>query len=93
MINFSLTHIMSFDYDDKPRYVEVHAVGNTSKGQVLRGWQTAGESSRPLPCWALFSLDKMSNIIVTDIRSQAPRPGYAMHDKQMTTILAQVELP
>lgn len=79
-----------FIYDDKPRFVEVHAVGLTSKGEALRGWQTAGESSRPLPCWALFTIDKIVMPTAINTPSLAPRPGYAENDKQMITIFGQV---
>jgi hypothetical protein len=88
-LNNSFT--VSFLYDDKPRTVEIHAVGKTSKGDVLRGFQVAGESSRPLPTWALYSLDKITDLSVN--KSYGPRPGYAMHDKQLVEIYAQLKLP
>jgi hypothetical protein len=87
---------VSFDYDDKPRIVEVHAVGTSTKdGSLLvRGYQVGGESSRPLPCWALFRLFDIEpdSLIILETPSQAPRPGYKMGDKQMREIHAQIEL-
>jgi hypothetical protein len=78
-----------FTYDDKSRIVEVHAVGNTH----LRGYQVAGQSSRPLPCWALFTLDKCEGPSLSFFPlSEAPRPGYKLNDKQIPDIVAQVEL-
>lgn len=83
-----------FDYDDRPRVVEVHAVGISSKGNtILRGYQVAGQSSRPLPGWALFTVDKIKNASLSLMPiSEAPRPGYVMGDKNMATIIAQVPL-
>jgi predicted DNA-binding transcriptional regulator YafY len=85
---------VSFTYDVKPRTVEVHAVGTSTKdGSVLmRGYQVDGESSRPVPCWALFTVTKISALSITDVESQAPRSGYTMNDKQMSKILAQISI-
>ena len=84
---------LQFNYDDKPRVVEVHAIGKAPKGIVMRGYQVAGESSRPLPCWALFSLDKIEAASLALVPfSEAPRPGYALNDKKMLSIIAQVPL-
>jgi hypothetical protein len=79
---------VGFSYDDKVRLVEVHAVGET----LMRGYQVAGESSRPLPCWALFKTDKIENLSVSFVDSEAPRPGYKTGDKQIPVILAQLEI-
>jgi hypothetical protein len=85
---------VSFIYDDKPRIVEVHAVGVSTKdgSLIMRGYQVAGESSRPLPCWALFTVDKIEALQVGFIESQAPRDGYKMDDRQMANIIAQIQL-
>ena len=84
---------LHFNYDDKPRVVEVHAVGHAPKGVVMRGYQVAGEASRPLPCWTLFSLDKIEAASLSLLPlSEAPREGYAMNDKKMLSIVAQVEI-
>ena len=83
-----------FDYDDKPRIVEVHAVGTSTKdgSHVVRGYQVAGEASRPLPAWTLFSIDKIEGVTIGMLPSEAPRPGYKQGDKQMATIIAQLEV-
>lgn len=84
-------HPVSFNYDGKLRIVEVHAVGLNSKGEpVFRGYQTGGEASRPLPTWTLFSLNKVSGLSLGLTPSRAPREGYAMNDKQIATMLAQI---
>ena len=80
---------VSFTYDGKPRTVEVHAVGVTSKGrQVFRGYQVAGERHG----WALYSLDKVEpdSVVLTERPSLAPREGYTMGDKQLVTIHLQI---
>ena len=78
---------LKFTYSDKPRIIEVHAVGLNSKSQlVIRGYQVAGEREG----WALFSGDKITDPELALIPlSQAPRPGYALNDKQIPTIFAQ----
>lgn len=85
---------VSFSYDDKARIVEVHAVGRSTKdgALIMRGYQVAGESSRPLPCWALFRLDNIDALTVGYIDSHAPREGYKMGDRQMSEIVAQIQM-
>lgn len=84
---------LSFNYDDRPRVIEVHAVGLSNKtGELcIRGYQVAGESSRPLPTWALFSAAKIDAPSLSLIPlSQAPRPGFSPGDKAMSTIFSEV---
>lgn len=84
-----------FDYDGKPRVVEVHAIGTSTKdgSAIMRGFQVAGEAGRPLPIWGLYTIDKMEALTLSMLPlSEAPREGYKMHDKQMATIIAQIEL-
>lgn len=64
--------------------VEVHAVSPTH----ARVYQVAGESSRPLPNWALLKLDQVNHL-----PSLAPRPGYKMGDKHLQpNILAEIQI-
>jgi hypothetical protein len=98
----TLTHAMrdqrtvSFVYDDKTRIIEVHAIGRSTKAPhdlICRGYQVAGEASRPLPVWGLFTLVKMDAVTVLAFPdSEAPRPGYKMNDKAMLSIVAQLEV-
>ena len=83
---------LTLTYDGKPKTVEVHAYGlsNKDSAPVLRVFQVDGESSRPLPSWALLRLDKVTDITPTDIPSQAPRDGYKMNDSHMSEIYAQI---
>lgn len=73
-------------YDGKEKTVEVHAVGP----QHVRVFQVAGESSRPLPNWALMTFDKIEDITDPDIPSQAPREGYRKGDKQIKELLYEL---
>lgn len=85
---------LSFTCDEKPRIVEVHALGKSSKdgGLVMRGFQVAGGASRPLPQWSLFRLDRMTDVKVTPRVSEAPRDGYRQGDSQMTPVLSELEV-
>ena len=75
-------------YDGKPKTVEVHCVGP----HHARVFQVAGESSRPLPCWALLKLDpdKLTKATPTTTPSLAPREGYRKGDKQIAEILYEL---
>jgi len=76
-----------FDYDDKRRRVEVHAIGQSTKDGsfVMRGYMP--DDDRP---WRLFSIDKIKNLELTFDDSRAPREGYTMDDKQMSVVLVQI---
>ncbi|WOF44319.1 hypothetical protein KNJ79_05150 [Sphingopyxis indica] len=89
---------LCISYEGKPKTIEVHAVGLSIKDNapVIRGFQIDGEASRPLPCWALLRVDKIENagfgLAAAVAPSQAPRPGYAQGDKQMSKIIKEIEL-
>jgi len=94
-ILFAIQHaaLLSFVYDEKPRTVEVHAYGTSVKdgAPVIRAWQVAGESSRPLPCWALMRVENIQEFeIAAANTSHAPRDGFKPGDKQMREIFAEV---
>lgn len=83
-------HLLGFNYDDKPRIIEPHALGLNKDGlMVVRGWQQNGDS----PGWRLFILEKAGEITVLEQQFAAPRPGYKQGDKQMTTIFAEQPAP
>lgn len=83
--------VVAFDYDDKPRLVEPHAVGLNKKGAlVMRGFQVTGDSATSSFAWKLFTVDKIQNLAVLDLASQAPRLGYKANDTAMTEIRAQL---
>ncbi len=75
-----------FFYDGKPRLVEVHAIGTSTKdgSLVMRGYLL--HDARP---WRLFSLDKIEAVLIGG-KSEAPRDGYKEGDAQMNTIIAQL---
>jgi hypothetical protein len=71
-------NLLSFRYDGENRLVEPHALGYTAKGKLsLRGYQPAGGTHRELG-WKLFTLEYA-------------RPGYALGDKQLPSLVAQVD--
>lgn len=86
---------VSFIYDGKTRIVEAHAIGTSTKdgGVVLRGYQVAGDASRPLPQWTLFRVEQITGLGLTFTDSLAPREGYREGDKQMARIIAELKLP
>ena len=87
--------ILSVVYDGKQKDVEVHAVGLSTKDNapVIRAFQVDGEASRPLPCWALLRADQINaSTTLPLIASEAPRPGYARGDKQMSKIIKEITL-
>lgn len=77
---------VQIEYDGKLKTVEVHAVGP----EHARVFQIAGESSRPLPSWALIKLDKLDSVEPTEIKSLAPRDGYRKGDKQIKELLYEI---
>lgn len=84
-------HLLQFDYDEKPRLVEPHALGLNKKGELLlRAFQVNCEP----PAWKLFVLERANMITIrNDVESQAPRPGYKAGDKAMIDIFAQLPEP
>lgn len=84
---------VDFIYDGKLRVVEVHAIGLSTRGElVARGYQVAGLASRPLPQWTLFTLNKMELVEIKATASAAPREGYTQGDKQMSPVLVELAL-
>lgn len=80
--------VIAFDYEGTTRFVEPHALGRTSKDDlVLRGFQTGGDSNSINFGWKLFTVAKMFNI-----RLAPPRRDYNPNDKAMTGgIVARLE--
>jgi predicted DNA-binding transcriptional regulator YafY len=80
-------NLLAFVYDEKPRIVEPHAVGSTGKGKpVFRAFQTNGDDGG----WKLFSVDKVEDLSTLDTTFAGPRPGYALNDKYIPAMLAQL---
>lgn len=85
---------LNFVYDGKLKVVEAHALGTSRKDGsiIMRGWQVAGHSSRPLPCWGLYSVDKIELLELGSEPSEAPRDGYVMGDAHMNNIIAELDI-
>ncbi|MEP0325112.1 hypothetical protein [Bauldia litoralis] len=79
-------------YDGYSRVVEVHAVGETKKGdEVMRVWQVRGGSVSNEPeGWKLLRLDEATSFGVLDERSLAPRNDYRRDDRVMARIYCQL---
>lgn len=85
-------HCLEINYDGYERTVEVHAVGYTSKRNlVMRVWQVRGGSeSGEVTGWKLMSLDKANSMNISDEKSQAPRAGYKSGDSAMEEIICEL---
>ena len=78
---------LTFDYDDLPRVIEPHAHGTSSTGkEVVRGFQTDGQSSSGPLGWRLWDVAKMESLRVSDSTFTNARPGYVKGDSQMTPV-------
>lgn len=85
--------VVDMMYDGKYRVVEIHAIGRSTAGKlVMRGYQIGGQASRPLPQWTLFDIAKIENLERSAKRSQGPREGYTMGDRQMADIFAELAI-
>jgi hypothetical protein len=82
---------LRLNYDGFSRIVEVHAVGESTAGNIcMRVFQTSGGSASEPVGWKLFTLDKVVGMHLTEEISQAPRQGYARNDRNMRRIFAQL---
>ena len=84
--------MIEFNYKDEVRVVEPYAYGVSSKNNdILRGYQVEGGSSSSSDLgWRLFTVDKIENIIITDIEFEAIQDGYNPNDSAMTEIYVTV---
>lgn len=86
-----LNRVVAFNYDDGLRIAEAHSLGLTKDGNLaVRAYQTAGESSQPLPGWRMFRLDKVIEAHALTTESQAPREGFVPNDKHLAHILLEI---
>ena len=59
-------HHLVFNFDGLPREIEPHAHGISSTGkEVVRGFQTAGQSSSGPLGWRLWDVAKMKSLRVS----------------------------
>ncbi|KRB52841.1 hypothetical protein ASE02_00005 [Phenylobacterium sp. Root700] len=84
--------VLELQYSGYSRCVEVHAVGISTKGNlVMRVWQIRGGSvSGEAVGWKLMNTDDASGAVILDEGSQAPRPGYKPGDRGMSSIRAEL---
>lgn len=83
---------VQFTYSNALRIVEVHSAGYSKDNRpVILGWQVSGgsKSGNPSP-WRNFYLDEVSNGVVLDEKSQAPRQGYAGGGRAIDRIVAEL---
>jgi hypothetical protein len=86
-------HLVSFLYDGHQRIVIPAAYGQhkTTGNAVLRAYQTGGtSSSRTVPLWDLFLVEKMTSCVILDETFAADPPSYAPGDKHMGEIYCQL---
>lgn len=82
---------LAFIYDGQLRIAEAHSLGITKDGNLaLRAFQTAGESSQPLPGWRMFRLDKMTEAYAMSTPSEAPREGFVPNDRHLKHVLLEI---
>ena len=78
---------LMFIYDGLQRVIEPHAHGTSSRGkEVVRGFQTDGQSSSGPLGWRLWDVAKMKSLRVSDTTFAIPRPGYVRGDAQLISV-------
>ena len=83
---------LELSYDGYARLVEVHAIGQTTAGNVvMRAWQVSGGSVSNEPTgWKLLRLDEAKAIAISETGSEAPRPGYKRGDRSIKNIYIEI---
>lgn len=78
---------------DEHRVVEVHAVGVGRKGKLcLRVFQTSGSSVYSDESgWKMLLFEDADDVHLTDEVSLAPRSGYKMGDRGMSSVLKEID--
>ena len=80
-------HHLAFNYDGFPREIEPHAHGVSSSGkEVVRGYQTDGQSSSGQLGWRLWDVAKMESLRVCRSTFANTRPDYVRGDSQMQSV-------
>lgn len=86
-------HLISFVYDGHSRTAipAAYGVHKTTGNRVLRAYQTGGtSSSRSVPLWDLFLVEKIVDYTVLDEAFDADPPSYMRGDRHMSEIFCQL---
>jgi hypothetical protein len=86
-------HVIRFSYDGHPRTVIPAAYGHhhTTGNEVLRGYQVGGtSSSRTVPLWDLFLIEKMVGYEVTGEQFVDNPPAFARGDKHISPLYCEL---
>ena len=80
--------VVKLFYGGGHRLVEPHCYGLSRDGkELLRAYQISGYSqSGQTQGWKLFRMDRASDISITDLYFQGPRPLYNPQDRAMAHI-------
>jgi hypothetical protein len=79
-------------YDPGRRFIEPHAFGYGSDGQLLlRAFQTSGASASKEPIhWKLFRIDRIEALSLCKKCFLQPRPEYVKNDSILIKIIIQL---
>ena len=84
-------HHLVFNYDGLSREIEPYAHGTSSRGkEVVRGFQTGGQSSSGPLGWRLWDVTKMKSFSVSEFTFTSTRPGYVRGDSDMHPVHCQL---
>jgi hypothetical protein len=82
--------LVRFWYEGLPRVVEPYLHGTSTAGtEALRGFQVGGGSRHGGPPWRLFTVTKITNIVMLD-ESFVIRPKYRRNDRAFRAIHCRV---
>jgi len=85
-------HLLSFNYKNHKRVVEPHTHGiSTTGNECMRCYQISGDSSSgKVPGWKMMTIDKITDLSLSQVKFSEPRPKYKKGDKHMTTIFCEL---
>ena len=84
-------HLLVFRYDGLPREIEPHSHGTSSKGkEIVRGYQTDGQSWGGPLGWRLWHVAKMESFRVSESTFADARRGYTRGDLNMHPVHCQL---
>jgi hypothetical protein len=85
-----LGELLVINYHGSFRLLEVHVVGQTKEGiALIRAWQIKGPGDDP-EGWRSFHANEISEVLIQDEESKAPRLGYNSSDPAITEIQCRV---